>query len=378
MNAAPISSRPPATPPERVPVRFLLQLLPPANQPRRQAELSRLLENLTVNETSFFRNKAQLDLFHKYILDEIFSQASRSADYSLRFWSAGCSTGQEPYTIAMLVADALAYYYLRNPLPFDMPLPKPLIPPPWRVEIMASDISYSVLRAAQEGVYSETQMASVDYSYRLRYFDKVGDRYAIKKAVKELVHFDFHNLKTEYLAAAQRRDLLPQRDDVLRRGRTETADRQVLSLSEPGMAFSVRRSRGEPARPDRQVSDGSRNSGTAYQRSRGDGVSRSDERGAEMRELFFETAAELLQALNEDALSSKRHPATRSLRSIRRTVHTPQRRCCGLRLSRIERTFSRIGRCAGARVGVRTCVLGRRHLCSGRRFHRHARRLSPF
>ena len=41
-------------------------------------------------------------------------------------------------------------------------------------------------------------MASVDYSYRLRYFDKVGDRYAIKKAVKELVHIDFHNLKTEY------------------------------------------------------------------------------------------------------------------------------------------------------------------------------------
>jgi chemotaxis protein methyltransferase CheR len=108
--------------------------------------------------------------------------------------------------MAMLVADALAYYYLRNPLPFDMPLPKPLIPPPWKVEIMASDISYPVLRAAQEGIYSETQMASVDYSYRLRYFDKVGDRYAIKKAVKELVHIDFHNLKTEFL---------PQRNDVI-------------------------------------------------------------------------------------------------------------------------------------------------------------------
>jgi chemotaxis protein methyltransferase CheR len=169
-------------------------------------ELARLLENLTVNETSFFRNKAQLDLFHKSILDDMLHHKQDRRDYSLRFWSAGCSTGQEPYTIAMLVADALAYYYLRNPLPFDMPLPKPLIPPPWRVEIMASDISYSVLRAAQQGVYSETQMASVDYSYRLRYFDKVGDRYAIKKAVKELVHIDFHNLKTEFL---------PQRNDVI-------------------------------------------------------------------------------------------------------------------------------------------------------------------
>ena len=49
-------------------------------------------------------------------------------------------------------------------------------------------------------------MSSVDYSYRLRHFDKVGDRYAVKKALKELVHFDFHNLKTEFL---------PQRNDVI-------------------------------------------------------------------------------------------------------------------------------------------------------------------
>src|SRR5205807_10347055 len=122
-------------------------------------ELSRLLENLTVNETSFFRNKAQLDLFHKYILDDLLRHKQAHRDYSLRIWSAGCSTGQEPYTLAMLVADGLAYYYLRNPLPIEMPSPKPLIPPPWKVEILASDISYSVLRAAQQGVYSEPQMS---------------------------------------------------------------------------------------------------------------------------------------------------------------------------------------------------------------------------
>jgi chemotaxis protein methyltransferase CheR len=168
--------------------------------------LALLLENLTVNETSFFRNKAQLDLFHKYILDDILHRKQAHRDYSLRFWSAGCSTGQEPYTLAMLVADGLAYYYLRNPLPLEMSSPKPLIPPPWKVEILASDISYSVLRTGQEGTYSENQMASVDYSYRLRYFDKVGDRYAVKPALKQVVHFDFHNLKTEYL---------PQRNDAI-------------------------------------------------------------------------------------------------------------------------------------------------------------------
>jgi len=167
--------------------------------PDGKRELGQLLENLTVNETSFFRNKAQLDLFHKYVLEEVLREKERTGDYSLRIWSAGCSTGQEPYTLAMLVADGLGYYCLRKPSYSYSPAPKPLVPPPWKVEILASDINYSVLRAGQEGIYNENQMASVDYSYRLRYFDKVGDRYAVKKAVKELVHFDFHNLKTQYL-----------------------------------------------------------------------------------------------------------------------------------------------------------------------------------
>jgi chemotaxis protein methyltransferase CheR len=171
-----------------------------------KAELARLVEDLTVNETSFFRNQAQLELFHKHILEDLLHSKPANRDYSLRIWSAGCSTGQEPYTIAMLVADALAYYELRNSKSAALPLPRPLIPAPWKLEILASDISYSVLRAAQDGIYSETQMSSVDYSYRLRYFDKVGERYAIKKSVKELVHFDFHNLKTEYL---------PQHNDVI-------------------------------------------------------------------------------------------------------------------------------------------------------------------
>jgi len=169
-------------------------------------ELAQLLENLTVNETSFFRNKAQLDLFQSDVLEDLLQRKQERRDYSLRIWSAGCSTGQEPYTLAMLVADGLAYYYLRNPLPCPSVLPKPLVPQPWRLEILASDISYSVLRTAQEGSYGEHQMSAVDYGFRLRYFDKVGARYVIKKSVKELVHFDFHNLKTEYL---------PQRNDVI-------------------------------------------------------------------------------------------------------------------------------------------------------------------
>ena len=139
-------------------------------------------------------------------MDDLLRRKQERRDFGLRIWSAGCSTGQEAYTIAMQVADAMSYYYLRNPAPRGSPVPKPLVPPPWRLEMLASDINYSVLRTAQEGSYAEHQMAAVDYGYRLRYFDKVGERYAVKKSVKELVHFDFHNLKTEYL---------PQRNDVI-------------------------------------------------------------------------------------------------------------------------------------------------------------------
>jgi chemotaxis protein methyltransferase CheR len=180
---------------------YRLLISPPGKQ-----ELACLLENLTVNETSFFRNKAQIELFQRDVMDEILRAKQDCRDFTLRIWSAGCSTGQEPYTLAMLVADAMSYYYLRNPGSMDALVPKPLVPAPWRIEILASDINYRVLRTAQEGSYAEHQMSGVDYGYRLRYFDKVGDRYAVKKNVKELVHFDFHNLKTEYL---------PQRNDII-------------------------------------------------------------------------------------------------------------------------------------------------------------------
>jgi chemotaxis protein methyltransferase CheR len=171
-----------------------------------RAELALLLENLTVNETSFFRNRPQLDLLQKSVLEEILRRKQERRDYSLRVWSAGCSAGQEPFTVAILICDALAYYYLRNPLPFEMPSPKPLIPPPWKVEIVASDISYASLRVGQEGIYTEQQMEPVDYTCRLRYFEKTGDKYKVKPQLKELVSFDFHNLKTEFL---------PRRNDII-------------------------------------------------------------------------------------------------------------------------------------------------------------------
>jgi chemotaxis protein methyltransferase CheR len=84
---------------------------------------------------------------------------------------------------------------------------KSVVPAPWKVEVVASDLNYTVLRSAQEGSYNEAQMSPVDYSCRLRYFDKLSDRYAVRGVIKDLVHFDFHNLKTEFVPQ-QRNDFI--------------------------------------------------------------------------------------------------------------------------------------------------------------------------
>src|SRR5258708_7619560 len=108
-----------------------------------KTELTALLENLTVNETSFFRAKPQLELFQKTILEQILSRKQTNRDFTVRVSSAGCSTGQEPYSLAMLICDALAYYYLRNPLTIEIPSPQPIVPPPLKLEALTRDIRYS-------------------------------------------------------------------------------------------------------------------------------------------------------------------------------------------------------------------------------------------
>ena len=285
----------------------------------------------------------------------------------MRIWSAGCSTGQEPYTLAMLVADALAYYYLRNPLPLELPVPKPLIPPPWRVEILASDISYSVLRAGQEGTYSEHQMAMVDYGYRLRYFDKVGERYAVKKELKEMVHFDFHNLKTEYLP--QRNDMIFCRNVMMYFDEAEQKRlvEKFYRCLNP-RRLPVRGPRRKPAGPDEEISDGAQGQRDGLSADRGERVTDSpDERGAELRELFFETSQELVQALNEEALKLEKTPGdAETVRSIRRTVHTLKgdAAACGLReLSELAHEFEDALSLEGTRAHAFGC---RDRLCRGR------------
>lgn len=160
----------------------------------KKAELLILLDLLTVNETSFFRNGPQMELFGNVILPDVLRMRSRGMQKKLRIWSAGCSTGEEPYSIAMIVHDTLRRY-----------------PPPhcsfssegqtgfaWDIRIFASDLSLTVLETASKGEYTgEKVRATVPDHYLTGYLEPTADGYRVKDEIRKMVVFDFHNLKND-------------------------------------------------------------------------------------------------------------------------------------------------------------------------------------
>ncbi len=140
-------------------------------------ELKVLLDSVTTNLTRFFRNQAHFDALERYVIPELAKIRGPSADRKLRFWSAGCSTGEEPYTVAMLFAETL--------------------PAGWTPEIVASDISLKSLMVAKEGFYADSRIQGIPDDYLARHFEKVPGGYQIKDQVKRTVRFDYHNLKND-------------------------------------------------------------------------------------------------------------------------------------------------------------------------------------
>ena len=145
----------------------------------RNTELMTLLDLMTVNETSFFRNRPQLELFRSVVLPDSAGVRVRAAADLLRIWSAGCSTGEEPYTIAMIVREALLGAWARD------------------VRIFASDLSLSVLAGGPPGgIRADKVQATVDDHYLARYFTRNGSM-QVKDGIRKMVAFDFHNLKND-------------------------------------------------------------------------------------------------------------------------------------------------------------------------------------
>jgi chemotaxis protein methyltransferase CheR len=138
--------------------------------------LCELVESLTVNETYFFRDENQFNLLKKKILPEIIAKHNTS-DCQLRIWSAGCASGEEPYSVAMLIKELIPYSNL------------------WDVLILATDIDNKVLKLARQAKYSQWSFRETPADLRKKYFRKQGNQYLLASSIKEMVNFKHLNLR---------------------------------------------------------------------------------------------------------------------------------------------------------------------------------------
>jgi chemotaxis protein methyltransferase CheR len=143
------------------------------------AERQSLLDEVTIPETHFFRNPPQIRALRKHVLPELLRQSTRRR--TLRIWSAGCSTGEEPYTIAMLI---------RELLPASSE---------WDVKVVATDVSQRALAVAEAGRYSERAFVMTEPVDLARWFvlDVTSGRFVVRDEVRDLVEFRHHNLVSD-------------------------------------------------------------------------------------------------------------------------------------------------------------------------------------
>jgi len=138
-------------------------------------EMMDIMDVLTTNETYFFRESFQLAAFTDEIIPELIKVKSARGDRTLRIWSAGCSTGEEPYTIAMLLRDIPA---LRG----------------WKIEIIGTDISQRVLQHARRGVYTKSSFRATDEGYIKRFFYESDGGLKVTDTIREMVTISHLNL----------------------------------------------------------------------------------------------------------------------------------------------------------------------------------------
>ncbi|MEO1584873.1 MAG: protein-glutamate O-methyltransferase CheR [Planctomycetota bacterium] len=144
--------------------------------PYQTEEFQEMFNRITINETSFFRNEPQLDVFEKTILPEMLEK--RGTGKRLRLWSAACSSGEEPYTMAMQLHRSLGVRLSD-----------------WRCEILGTDISEKCLNIASGGRYSSYALRSTPDLIKNKYFKPEGVFYDLDPTIKSMVNFEKHNLK---------------------------------------------------------------------------------------------------------------------------------------------------------------------------------------
>lgn len=133
--------------------------------------LNEFLDRMTINVSEFYRNAKRWDVLDKKILPRLVKNTDR-----LKVWSAACSTGEEPYTLAMVIAK-------------HMPLSK--------VTILATDIDDEVIARAKTGIYHERSLNELPAELKMKYFEKNGDYYKVNQEIIKAVTFKKHNLLAE-------------------------------------------------------------------------------------------------------------------------------------------------------------------------------------
>lgn len=142
-------------------------------------EIVNLINRVTTNKTDFFREKHHFDFLLHELFPKIISQSRTGGERKLRIWSAGCSSGEEPYTIAMTAIEA--FKTERG----------------WDIKILATDLDTEILQKAINGAYPTQIVGPVPKEYLSKYFIRKGDMYELNKEVKSLIAFRRLNLMDE-------------------------------------------------------------------------------------------------------------------------------------------------------------------------------------
>ncbi len=144
--------------------------------PEGRLEIRELFDLVTIGETYFFRNKAQFDVLMRFVLPEMIQKKAASGDKSIRAWSAGCSRGDEAYSIAIAMMEVFPSFE------------------EWRISILGTDINRKSLACSEEAVYGEKDIGHLPREYLEKYFKTEGLTYHLRDDVKVLVEFEYHNL----------------------------------------------------------------------------------------------------------------------------------------------------------------------------------------
>jgi len=157
-------------------------------QPDGRGELHQFAENLLNHETIFFRNQSHMRALREVILPRL--HRSKPPRAPLRIWSAGCSTGEEPYSLAITALETLGQI-----------LPRP-------VEILATDLSDLALEKARNGTYRGRTLSNVSPALRHRYFQLYQDSWSVCSKVRDLVTFEQYNLLDPFPPRARNCDII--------------------------------------------------------------------------------------------------------------------------------------------------------------------------